>query len=169
MLDAPPLDDAPRGTGVLVASGTPGVTAKALTHASAKWTWLADRAHAAAAGRNVVRLSYGRVGEELPTAELGDDAVETLALADASAILGVPLTAEHLVASARVVWADAVSHAAIGQRARVQQVREALESDPTIAVVGSWVAGTGLASVIPDAREAAQRLRRDALHTERGI
>lgn len=169
VLDAPLLDEAPRGTGVLVASGTPGVTAKALTHASAKWAWLAERARAAAAGRNVVRLSYGRVGEQLPTAGLDDEAVETLALADASAILGIPLTAQHLVASARVVWTDAVSHAAIGQRARVQQVREALEADPTIAVVGSWVAGTGLASVIPDAREAAQRLRRGALHTERGI
>ena len=39
VVDAPALDRAPRGTGVLV---RPGVTrAKALTHASAKWPWLA--------------------------------------------------------------------------------------------------------------------------------
>ncbi|KQQ93502.1 hypothetical protein ASF62_15250 [Leifsonia sp. Leaf325] len=169
VLDAPALDDAPRGTGVLVASDTPGVTAKALTHASAKWEWLAERAHAAADGRNVVRLSYGRAGQPLPTARLSTEDVEDLALADASAILGVALTRAHLVESARVVWTDAVSHAAIGQRARVQQVRDALEADATIAVVGSWVAGTGLASVIPDARESARRLRRTALHTEPGI
>ena len=169
VLDAPALDDAPRGTGVLVASDTPGVTAKALTHASAKWAWLAERAHAAADGRNVVRLSYGRVGQPLPTVHLSTEDVEDLALADASAILGVALTRAHLVESARVVWTDAVSHAAIGQRARVQQVRDALDADATIAVVGSWVAGTGLASVIPDARESARRLRRTALHTEPGI
>ncbi|MEL4319472.1 FAD-dependent oxidoreductase [Leifsonia sp. YIM 134122] len=169
VLDAPALDDAPRGTGVLVASGTPGVTAKALTHASAKWSWLAERAHAAAGGRNVVRLSYGRVGQPLPTAQLSTEAVEDLALGDASAILGVSLTRAHLVESARVVWTDAVSHAAIGQRARVQQVRDAIDADETIAVVGSWVAGTGLASVIPDARESARRLRRTVLHTEPGI
>ncbi|KQX05789.1 hypothetical protein ASC59_13590 [Leifsonia sp. Root1293] len=165
VLDAPELDSAPRGTGVLVASDTPGVTAKALTHASAKWSWLAERAAAAAEGRNVVRLSYGRVGQPLPTAQLGTEDLEDLALADASAILGVAVTRDQLVASARVVWTDAVSHAAIGQRARVRQVRDAIDSDATIAVVGSWVAGTGLASVIPDARESAQRLRRGALHT----
>ncbi|MET1016924.1 MAG: FAD-dependent oxidoreductase [Leifsonia flava] len=169
VLDAPDLDDAPRGTGVLVASDTPGVTAKALTHASAKWAWLAERAHAAADGRNVVRLSYGRVGQPLPTTQLSTEELEDLALADASAILGVALTRAHLVESARVAWTDAVSHAAIGQRARVQQVRDALDADATIAVVGSWVAGTGLASVIPDARESARHLRRTALHTEPGI
>lgn len=53
VVDAPDLDSAPRGTGVLVAEGAP-VTARALTHATAKWAWLAD----AAAGRHVLRLSY---------------------------------------------------------------------------------------------------------------
>src|SRR5690606_7142858 len=53
VLDAPALDAAPRGTGVLA---QPGLTrAKALTHASTKWDWLAQ---ALPAGRHVVRLSY---------------------------------------------------------------------------------------------------------------
>ena len=64
VLDAPALDAAPRGTGVLVAREATDVTAKALTHATAKWAWLAQ---AAGPGRHVVRLSYGRAGESTRT------------------------------------------------------------------------------------------------------
>lgn len=45
------LTGAPRGTGVLVAPDAPGVTARALTHSSVKWPWLAGDAA-------LVRLSY---------------------------------------------------------------------------------------------------------------
>ena len=51
---------------MLVAPGsTPGaVRAKALTHATAKWPWLARRVRdAAGPGWHVVRLSYGRIGD----------------------------------------------------------------------------------------------------------
>lgn len=60
VVDAPELDDAPRGTGVLVAEGA-DVGARALTHVTAKWEWVA----AAADGRHVLRLSYdGEPGRE---------------------------------------------------------------------------------------------------------
>lgn len=161
VLDAPALDSAPRGTGVLVAANTPGTTAKALTHSTAKWSWLAE---AAGAGRHVVRLSYGRVGEANPSDGLDDAALTALALRDASAILGVPLGAEHLVDSARTPWRDALSHAAIGQRERVAALRACLDDEPTLAATGSWLGGTGLASVIPDATEAASGIRRHFVH-----
>lgn len=70
-------DAAPRGTGVLVAEGAPGIRARALTHLSAKWSWV----NAAAAGRGVIRLSFD--GEP-------DDPIRQ-ARADAAALLGVPL------------------------------------------------------------------------------
>ncbi len=79
VLEAPALDDAPRGTGVLV-SPDAGVAAKGLTHATAKWEWLEQ----AVPGRHVVRLSYGRGGSR------PDPGLDT-ALADASVLLGVPL------------------------------------------------------------------------------
>ncbi|MEO6310589.1 MAG: FAD-dependent oxidoreductase, partial [Leifsonia sp.] len=60
IIDESALDAEPRGTGVLVAAGTPGVGAKALTHVSAKWGWVAE---AAGPGRHVLRLSYGRYNE----------------------------------------------------------------------------------------------------------
>ncbi|MCU1422694.1 MAG: Protoporphyrinogen oxidase, partial [Microbacteriaceae bacterium] len=55
VVDAPELDSAPRGTGLLVAAGTPDIGAKALTHATAKWPWLAA---SVPEHRHVVRLSY---------------------------------------------------------------------------------------------------------------
>ncbi|MFC6356403.1 protoporphyrinogen/coproporphyrinogen oxidase [Luethyella okanaganae] len=161
VVDETALDDAPRGSGALIAAGTPGVTAKALTHATAKWAWLAETA---GPGRHVIRLSYGRAGEAEATAALDDDAFLVLALHDASEILGVPLSAANVVAHARTVWRDALSHAAVGQRARVDGLRAALSEEPTLEAVGAWVAGTGLASVVPDARDAARRIRQHLLH-----
>jgi oxygen-dependent protoporphyrinogen oxidase len=160
VLDAPALAAAPRGTGVLVAAGTPGVAAKALTHSSAKWAWVAD----AAAPRQVVRLSYGRAGAANPLDGLDDEAVAALAVADASALTGVPLDRSMLVAAGRTPWRDALSHAAIGQRERVRAVEEAVAAVPGLEVTGAWLSGTGLASVVPHARAAAARIRHLAVH-----
>ncbi|MFE6964808.1 protoporphyrinogen oxidase [Agromyces sp. NPDC057679] len=155
VLEAPALDAAPRGTGVLVAADAPGVAAKALTHSTAKWSWLAE----AAGGRHVVRLSYGRAGQENPLEGRGDAEVAALALADASALLGVPLDAGMLRAAGRTEWRDAVSHAALGQLDRVRALDDAIAAEPGIEVTGSWVSGTGLASVVPHAKAAAARVR----------
>ncbi|TFC16647.1 FAD-dependent oxidoreductase [Cryobacterium algoritolerans] len=160
VIDAPQLDAHPRGTGALVAAGTPGVTAKALTHATAKWDWLAE---AAGPGRHVIRLSYGRSGEASPTADLSDPELLALALRDASAILGVDLDAAAVRGFARTVWADALSPATIGAPGRVRQVRAAVEATPGLELTGAWLAGTGLASVIPDALAAAARVRHASL------
>lgn len=161
VLDAPALDAAPRGTGVLVVQGTPGVTAKALTHSSAKWQWLAH----AAGGRQVVRLSYGRAGEPNPLDGRTDDEVTALALADAAALLGTPLDAAMVRAAGRTAWRDALSHATIGQRDRVRALEDVLAAEPGIEATGSWVAGTGLASVVPHALEAASRIRHLAVRS----
>ncbi|MFE5670244.1 protoporphyrinogen oxidase [Agromyces sp. NPDC056523] len=159
VLDAPELDAAPRGTGVLVAADAPGVTAKALTHASAKWSWLAETA----AGRHVVRLSYGRASATNPLIDLDDEAVTELAVRDASALLGVALDRSQVRAAGRSAWRDALSQAAVGQPARVRALEAALEDRSGLALAGSWVAGTGLASVVPHAIEAAGRIRHLAL------
>jgi len=76
VLRTPLLDGAPRGTGVLVAPGS-GVEARALTHLTAKWDWIAD----AFDGTHAVRLSY----DGLPA----DPVVR--ALRDASTIFGAAL------------------------------------------------------------------------------
>jgi len=150
----------PRGTGVLVSADAPGMTAKALTHVTAKWPWVAELA---GTGREVVRLSFGRANEANPTDSLDDDQLQALALADAATLLGVPLSADMVLGFARTDWRDALSPATIGSRQRAESVREAVAATPGLGVTGAWLAGTGLASVIPDAIAAAAQIRRAAL------
>ncbi|WP_169076968.1 protoporphyrinogen/coproporphyrinogen oxidase [Microcella alkalica] len=119
------LAENPRGTGVLVARGT-DVTARALTHVSAKWAWV----RRAAAGREVVRLSY----ESPPS-------VET-ARRDAELLLGVSIPATAVAAAEATTWLRA---------GRV-------EVDPGILITGEQVAGTGLASVIDHAHRLAETI-----------
>ena len=144
VLDAPALDAAPRGTGVLVASAARGVRAKALTHATAKWAWLAE---VAGPDRHVVRLSYGRGLEPVP--EVSSD----LALRDASGLFGVHLTADMLRDAAWRRWSSALPTPELGHQATVARLRGALPA--RMAVTGAWVAGTGLAAVVADSRRTA--------------
>jgi len=160
VVDAPALDAHPRGTGVLVAAGTPGVSAKALTHVSAKWGWVAE---AAGPGRHVLRLSYGRFNEANPAEGLSDAEFQALAVRDASIILGVDLDPSSVHGFARTPWHNALSPATLGARDRVRQVREVVDATPGLELTGAWLAGTGLASVIPDALAAAARTRHASL------
>jgi oxygen-dependent protoporphyrinogen oxidase len=117
------LDAAPRGTGVLVAAGASGIRARALTHATAKWEWLRERAE----GAHVLRLSYDDEPADLAAT----------ALADASALLGVPLPSSTVVDFARVEW-----------------VRPAA-ADREGIIVGETVAGSGLAGIVAQAERTA--------------
>jgi oxygen-dependent protoporphyrinogen oxidase len=157
ILDAPQLAAHPRGTGVLVAEGADsGVAAKALTHATAKWAWLAERA---GTDRHILRLSYGRAGQPSATLGLDDHAFRELARRDASTLLNMPLEASAVVGFSRTRWTNALPFASVGERDRIGEVRERINDVPGIDVTGAWLTGTGLASVIPDAREAAHRVR----------
>ncbi len=148
---------APVGTGVLVADGgASGVGAKAMTHSSAKWAWVAG---AAGAGRHVVRLSYGRAGRPAESLGLSDAELRERAVADAAALLNIPLTASDVSAFARTPWTNALPYATVGQRERITRVRDEVENIEGVEVTGSWLTGTGLASVIPDARRVAERAR----------
>ncbi|MFJ5698214.1 protoporphyrinogen/coproporphyrinogen oxidase [Arthrobacter sp. NPDC093139] len=159
VVDLPELDRRPRGTGVLVAPQTPGIRAKALTHATAKWDWLATEA---GPGRHVVRLSYGRRDGTVPdgadrashnaTALPDDSDLLELALQDASALLTVPVTADSLVGWDVVSWPGALPFAAVGHRQRVSEVRRICGDSDGLMLVGGWLAGNGLAAVVADTR-----------------
>ncbi|MDN3496010.1 FAD-dependent oxidoreductase [Planococcus sp. APC 4015] len=90
VVEAPALDAAPRGTGLLIAAEAPGVEARALTHVSAKWQWVRE----ALPGRHVVRLSYDGEPQD-PVAQ---------AAHDAAVLLGTPI--------------DRVTDAAVGSWSR---------------------------------------------------
>ncbi|MDQ1563222.1 MAG: protoporphyrinogen/coproporphyrinogen oxidase [Actinomycetota bacterium] len=139
VVDQPLLDAAPRGTGLLVAkdgSGIPtdgGIRAKALTHVTAKWEWVAERAE----GKHVLRLSY-----DDDSADLAE-----VARADAEALLGVPIPTSSVLAFGRSEWyrPPRLTHTPDG-----------------IHVVGETIAGTGLANVVGQADELAGNLLRDS-------
>ena len=122
VLTAPQLDGAPRGTGVLAVDGV--TRAKALTHSTAKWPWLAREAN----GRHVVRLSYGL---DDPTED-----VAATALDDASRLLGVALEPGQVRGSATAIWTDAAP-ASVGD----------LNPASGLYLVGSAAGLTGLANI----------------------
>lgn len=154
VVDVPELDRRPRGTGILVAPQTAGIEAKALTHATAKWDWLAQEA---GPGTHVLRLSYGR-GEREDVAEAAarsaasrdDDALFEAALRDASTLLTVPIVREDVLDWDVVRWAGALPFAAVGHKQRVAEVRRICSEAGGLAVVGGWLAGNGLAAVVAD-------------------
>ena len=159
VLDLPPLDARPRGTGVLVAPQSLGIQAKALTHATAKWGWLADQA---GPGTHVVRLSYGR-GDARHGAqarpEPGTDAeLFAAALRDASALLSIPVTAGDVVDWDVVRWGGALPFASLGHKRRVAGVRSICAADGTLAVVGGWLSGNGLAAIVADTPNQVRHL-----------
>jgi oxygen-dependent protoporphyrinogen oxidase len=134
VLDAPQLDRTPRGTGILVVPGADGIRAKALTHSSAKWPWLAARL---GEHQHVVRLSYNRVSPE---------GLREQARTDAEKLLGVEIAASSILGFDSVEWAQPAT------------------AQPAIAgvtLVGEGIAGTGLAAVIGQARSEAERLLGD--------
>ena len=133
VVDAPALDAAPRGSGVLVAAGTTAVRAKALTHATAKWPWLAERAD----GKHVLRLSYdGAVAGSITE-------LHEIARADAAYLTGIDLPASSVLDFARVEWTRPLPRPV---------------ADDGLAYVGESTAGTGLANVIAQATAVATEL-----------
>ena len=174
VVDVPELDHRPRGTGILVAPQTPGIRAKALTHATGKWDWLAAEA---GPGTHVLRLSYGRHTAVRQTAvrptavphtagqgavdDAGsptDTALRDIALEDASALLGVPMSKDDVLDWDVVRWEGALPFAAVGHKKRVAEVRGICRQSKGLAVVGGWLAGNGLAAVVADTREELKRL-----------
>jgi oxygen-dependent protoporphyrinogen oxidase len=138
VIEQPLLDLAPRGTGVLVAEGAAGIRARALTHSTAKWRWLADQAE----GKHVIRLSYDEDGAD----QAADNLHET-ARADAEALLGVPIPASAVIDFARVEW---------------YRPKRYTPSPDDIPLAGESIAGTGLASVVARSEALAAQLLEDA-------
>ncbi|MFJ3320726.1 protoporphyrinogen/coproporphyrinogen oxidase [Curtobacterium sp. NPDC086286] len=156
VVDQHELDAAPRGTGMLVHPDAPGVRAKAITHATVKWPWLAE----AAGGRHVLRLSYATTdpgvaattpGAAADAVETGRslqvdpyDAIGTRAAQDASALLGVPIAPPAVVGAARVRWHGPDTTAA--------------GLADGVVGIGEASTGRGLAGIVAAARTAAEHI-----------
>lgn len=157
------LDAFPTGTGALVAPGSSRAHAKAMTHASAKWEHVQQAAVAhSGKGTHVVRLSYGRPGEELPADDAhGPEGTEgtiiDLALADASAILGLELERSTLRAARVITWEQTMRRPGPGHRESLAAITAALEERTGLELVGSWRAGTGIDTIVRTENAVAAR------------
>lgn len=150
---SPELDAAPRGTGVLVAAGAPRIRAKALTHATAKWAWIAHRAK----GAHVLRLSYS-------TAPADDKELREQARTDAALLLGVRIPASAVLAFDRQEWTGPAPRG-VRQDSAPSGEEPLPGDDPgaetSVIKVGERISGTGLAAVIAHTRREAGSLLRD--------
>jgi hypothetical protein len=144
---------APVGSGVLVADhdiAAPSLQAKALTHASAKWDWIAARLPS---DHHVVRLSFGGTHALPRTSEAagGADALMVdAAVRELPRLLGASNIGEDAAVRASLVtrWAGALSRPVIGRTALLAEIDVGMAGLPRIALVGSGVAGNGLAGVV---------------------
>ncbi|MFT4245104.1 MAG: FAD-dependent oxidoreductase [Micrococcaceae bacterium] len=143
------LNKDPRGTGVLVDESSKKVQAKALTHVSAKWEWLANKLPK---DTHVIRLSYGRPGQEAPD----DSEIVDIAIRDAQTLLATEFA--EVIDSDIVHWPQGIPFVTAEKQAQLAEVKSVLSNQDDVHVVGAWVAGTGLASVVKQAREVAQKL-----------
>lgn len=149
VVNQPALNSRPRGTGLLISQDVTTVRAKALTHATAKWDWIAEKA---GEGKHVVRLSYGRGNDSGPLSEVAlyDDQLVTLAMHDASKLLDVTIDRGNLIDSDVVRWNSAIPTVTPGHRDRVATFRSKLRDLDGVCAVGAWLSGTGLAAISAD-------------------
>lgn len=153
VVDAPQLDDQPRGTGMLVSPAADAVAAKAATHVTAKWDWANQAAQDQAPHRHVLRLSYGRITDpadgSAPGYHTPDDELYQLGITDAAALFGIERAefAAAVVAHDVVRWRNAMPVTTPDNAQRLTALGQIADATDWLHLTGSWFAGTGLAAI----------------------
>jgi protoporphyrinogen/coproporphyrinogen III oxidase len=129
----------PQNSGVLIASGE-RLHAKAITLSSRKWGRRTDV--------ELLRLSFGRFGDDLAT-RASDDELLAWAIQDLSTVFG--LTIEPVDVRIRR-WPDAMPQYGPGHADLIAELRAGLP--PTLAVAGSYLDGIGVPACIGAAGRA---------------
>ncbi|MGZ8746658.1 MAG: protoporphyrinogen oxidase [Mycobacterium sp.] len=142
----------PEQSGVLVAGGE-RLRAKAITLSSQKW------------GRRgnveLVRLSYGRFGDDLAR-RAGDEDLLEWAAQDLASVFGVAVEPEDCHVQR---WLDAMPQYGPGHGELVAELRAGLP--PTLAVAGAYLDGIGVPACVGAATRAAVSLTTVARATNR--
>ncbi|MGZ5393243.1 MAG: protoporphyrinogen oxidase, partial [Mycobacterium sp.] len=142
----------PQQSGVLVAGGE-RLRAKAITLSSQKW------------GRRgnveLVRLSYGRFGDDLAR-RAGDEDLLEWAAQDLATVFGVAVEPEDCHVQR---WLDAMPQYGPGHGELVAELRAGLP--PTLAVAGAYLDGIGVPACVGAATRAAASLTTVARATNR--
>ena len=155
VVQEPALDAHPRGRVVYPVAGSR--RAVAVSDSTARWPWLAS----AAADLHVLRVAFGAAGAPAATAGLDDAAAIALARDEASVLLGVPLA--DVRGAARERFTPPMPASALGHAAAASAARGVIRSVPGLGATGAWLSGSGLAHVVADAVDEAERVRRAVL------
>ncbi|HYO40400.1 MAG TPA: protoporphyrinogen oxidase [Nocardioidaceae bacterium] len=143
---------ATEGSGFLVPP-VDGRTVKASTYSFAKWDWVRDAGAARAGGEDllVLRCSVGRHREEA-TLQRPDEELVQVALADLTDAVGLAAAPVDWHVQR---WGGALPQYAVGHLDRVRRIRDAVASQPGLAVCGATYDGLGLPACIASAELAA--------------
>ena len=133
----------PAQSGVLVASGEP-LHAKAMTLTSRKW--------GARGNVELVRLSFGRFGDDLAR-RVGDEELLTWAGEDLATVFGISVDPVDCHVQR---WLDAMPQYGPGHGALIAELRAGLP--PTLAVAGGYLDGIGVPACVASASRAAASL-----------
>ena len=136
VVESAALADAPARTAVYPVPGT--AVAASVTDSTARWPWMRQETDRRT---HVLKVTFGGPGAEPATAVLDDRAAAALALAEASALLEVPLGADQLRGSHRARWSQPPPVSALGHAEAADAARSAIHSIPGLAVVGAWISG----------------------------
>ena len=147
VLELPKDTALPQNSGVLVATGEP-LRAKAFTLSSRKWPHLAARDAA------VVRVSFGRFGDDTTTA-LSDTELVAAATADLATVTGAAITPNSAVVQR---WPGGLAQYAPGHTERVAEIEAGLAGFDDLAVTGAYLKGVGVPACVASATAAAGRI-----------
>ncbi|NYE18188.1 oxygen-dependent protoporphyrinogen oxidase [Microbacterium immunditiarum] len=173
VLESPELDAAVPGDGESTGSRAAAVTVHPVagTHRASGLLALSRRHPelAEATGGHVLRVSFGTRGQRPATEALDDAEAFALAVAEASAFLGVDSARVRLLGAHR--WRAELPRpaSAIGRAEVNAAARHAVAGVAGLGVAGAWLAGPGLAQIVLDAREEADRVRRTILWGDAAI
>jgi oxygen-dependent protoporphyrinogen oxidase len=136
----------PAGASGFLVPRVEGRLMTACSYGSNKWP------HWAAAGRTVIRVSAGRVGDERALSMSDSELVEALRH-ELTTCLG--LTAEPVVAPVHR-WVDGFPQLQPGHLQRMVSLRRSLAVDlPGVTVAGAWTGGVGIPTCIASGQAAA--------------
>ena len=156
-IDRADLSDEPLGPGVLIAAEGSGISAKASTHATAKWNWLRE---SFGGNMEVIRLSYGRNGV-LP---VNVEELKNVAVADLEILYG--LSNPKVVESKVVMWPRSLIQAGVGHGENLNRISTLVQELPGLAIVGAGLGGNGITGLIKKSREAVARLEKENTRNE---
>lgn len=143
-MSVPTGTELPDNSGVLVATDA-GLSVKAFTLSSRKWTHLADRESV------VLRASLGRFGDAAAL-EMTDQDLAELATRDLRTVTGVEVSPSETVVQR---WRGGLPQYAPGHLDRVAEIESAVREVPGLAVAGAWSHGVGVPACVASATRAA--------------